>query len=131
VNARILASCRAIVLIGALLVIFREAWLAVWALFPPPTACIAPSWYLGRALITALAFHPAIVVQGFVHRRSRWVACCLAFSALVISFAYPIYGTSWGLPAFVGLHLAVALYFAFRASRAVVFGHSHETATKA
>jgi hypothetical protein len=103
-------------LLGAVAVVAWQVRLTLWAMFPPPgLACIAPSWFVTRAALTALAVYPALLLQPLRSGAVRVVVGVIGLIMLGVSFTYPLFGTGWGLPAFVGVHFALALWFAVRA----------------
>ena len=119
-NARTLDFVRLFVSVGAIVIIFDQALLTgsnIIDLESGNAFCRPPSWFAFRALFTTLAFYSALAAQRFSRRATRWIVVFLGVLALFGSSSYPIWGTEWGLPVFVGGHLVAILLVNFRAIR--------------
>jgi hypothetical protein len=67
---------------------------------------ITPSWFVERGLITAFAFYASVAVIRVLHHQGFWNSFFLCIIALGLCLSGAIHRTSWGLPTFVGIHLA-------------------------
>jgi hypothetical protein len=130
-SPRTLALSRLVVLTGAAIFILVDTCLVGSALFEKtevmlthwPSGERTPVWYFDHALITILVLYPALVVQDFVRSRSRWIICALGVLALIGALLSVISASRWALMGFFGLHVAGALFFAFRGLRSVLSRH--------
>ena len=101
-------------LLGAGAVISVQAWLlgslwyrALHGEFDP----ISPGWFVERALITLIAFYPAVAIHRLLYHRARaslviWLVGIVAFLILLT----PIRLRPWFIPSFVAGHFIVILY---------------------